>query len=114
MRRWLEGKDQPMTGGRTRFYPAAIAATVALSPWAASAQVAAASTVAPGERLQNVDLIADLIYSTNVAGGNAAVARQRGLTSAADEIFEPHVHLDIARPIGRETVYILGDVGYNF
>jgi hypothetical protein len=109
----FKGDTKPVAEGLVWRASAALAATVALTPFSAPAQVSAAPPVAPGERAQEVDLIADLIYSSNVAGGGATVAAERGI-KPSDVIFEPRVHLDIARPIGRETVYVVGDVGYDF
>ena len=102
-----------MPGGGTWSCTAAVAAAIALCPWAAAAQTSAAAGVAPGSRSQEVDLIANLIYSTNVAGVDDTVAHSRGLTRA-DEIFEPRIHFEVARPFGRETAYVTGDAGYDF
>lgn len=52
-------------------------------------------------------------YESNTAGGTAAVAALRGLKQA-DYIFAPTVTVDLFRPIGRESVFVGGSVGYNF
>lgn len=69
--------------------------------------------IAPGTRSQEVDLIAALIYDTNVTGTNGTVPTSRALTKG-DEIFEPAIKFDLARPLGRETVYLQGSAGYDF
>ena len=99
-----------MPKGWTWSCSAAVAAAMALSPWAAAAQ---ASGIAPGSSSQEFDLIADLIYSSNVTGVDATVARARGL-SRSDEIFAPRLHFEVTRPLGRETAYVMGDAGYDF
>ncbi len=77
---------------------------------------AAASTMAPaqsGDRTQEIDLIADIIYDSAVAGSGTTLANLRRIRQS-DEIFEPSIRVNIARPIGRETVYLQGDIGYDF
>jgi hypothetical protein len=51
-------------------------------------------------------------YQSNVAGGNAAVAALRGL-KRDDFIFTPTALLDLFKPLGRESIYLDGSVGYN-
>lgn len=60
-----------------------------------------------------VDLSAQVIYDDNVARSSAAAAAARGITQS-DEIFEPTVALNLARVLGRESVYLRGTVGYDF
>ena len=91
-------------------------ALLASAPTGAPAQALAQNTVAPvapGARLQEIDLIGRLIYDSNVTGGNAALAKTRGL-STSDEIFAPAIQFNLARPIGRETVFLQGSAGYDF
>jgi hypothetical protein len=92
---------------------AGVVAVASLLPCAASAQQSTAAAVAPGERVQDVELVGAVVYESNVAGSTAAVAALRRL-QPSDEIFEPSVHFTLARPIGRETVYVVGDAGYDF
>jgi hypothetical protein len=94
-----------------RFSAGVAAATVL--PWAASAQQAAPPAIQLGERVQEVDLVADTFYDSNVAGSDEAVAAARGI-KLSDVVFDPKIRFDIARPIGRQTVYLQGDVGYDF
>ncbi len=70
-------------------YIAAVALTVltAARPVAAQQLIPPPVSV-PGGREVSVDLIANLIYNSNVAASNEASAASRGLTQA-DEIFNP-------------------------
>jgi hypothetical protein len=52
-------------------------------------------------------------YQSNVAGASAAVAALRGL-KRDDYIFTPTALLDLFRPLGRESIFLTGSVGYNF
>jgi hypothetical protein len=89
------------------------AAAAVLVPSVAFAQAAPAPAFAPGVRVQEVELNTQIIYDSNVTGADGSLAAARGLR-VSDEIFEPSVHFELARPIGRETVYVAGDAGYDF
>jgi Putative beta-barrel porin 2 len=52
-------------------------------------------------------------YQSNVAGGDAAVAALRGLKQE-DIVFTPTLLVDAFKPFGRESVFLVGSVGYNF
>ncbi len=88
----------------------ALAVTAAPAPGAAQT---AASEVAPGGRVQDVDLSVETLYDSNVAAYGIGNGGRRGFRHS-DIIFEPAIHVDLARPIGRETVYIQGSAGYDF
>ena len=102
-----------MRGGRAWRYSACVTAMLWLAPWAASAQQAVAPGIVPGARVQEVDLIGQVIYDSDVASSGAALAVARGIR-LSDVIFEPKLQFDVARPIGRETVYVSGYAGYDF
>ena len=93
-------------------------AAVALAVLAAAGPVAAQQLLpppvsVPGGREVSVDLIANLIYNSNVAASNEASAAARGLTQA-DEIFNPAVNFTLARNIGSQLAFLQGGAGYNF
>jgi hypothetical protein len=103
-----------MRGGLVWRFSAGVVAAAAVMPSSATAQVAAApSAIQPGQRIQEIDLVGDILYDSNVAESDAALAALRGI-KPSDVIFEPSVRFDIARPIGRETIYLQGDAGYDF
>ena len=52
-------------------------------------------------------------YQSNVAGGSAAVSALRGL-KREDVVFTPTLLVDAFKPIGPESVFLTGSVGYNF
>lgn len=91
---------------------AALAAIVLVAAGAVSR--AGAQEASGGRRTtEKIDLIADLIYDSNVAGAGAYVASLRHI-KPSDEIFTPAVSLDLAQRIGRQSVYLGGTVGYDF
>jgi hypothetical protein len=52
-------------------------------------------------------------YETNVAGGDALVAAERGLIQQ-DFMITPTVLVDVLRPVGPESVFLQGSAGYSF
>jgi hypothetical protein len=52
-------------------------------------------------------------YESNVAGGDAQVAAERGL-KPQDFMITPTVLVDVLRPIGPESVFLQGSAGYSF
>jgi hypothetical protein len=52
-------------------------------------------------------------YQSNVAGGDAAIAAMRGLKQD-DVSFSPTAVVEAFKPLGRESIFITGSVGYNF
>ena len=89
-----------------------IACAVVGAPLVAGAQ-SVIPAIEPGARVQDVDLTGSVLYDSNVTGTSAALAAQRGL-NLSDIVVSPGVHFDLARPIGRETVYLQGSAGYDF
>ena len=69
--------------------------------------------VQDSSRHVTVDVIGDLIYDSNVARGDTAVANARHVSNS-DEIFTPTVAIDAYAPIGREAVFLHGNFGYDF
>lgn len=52
-------------------------------------------------------------YQSNVAGGSAAIAALRGLKQE-DIVFTPTLLVEAFKPLGRESVFLTGSIGYNF
>lgn len=52
-------------------------------------------------------------HHSNVARSSASQASLRGLTKA-DTIFTPTVNVDALLPVGRQTAFLAGNVGYSF
>lgn len=61
----------------------------------------------------NVAASLQVIYDSNVSRSSSAAAAARGL-SASDEIYEPSLSVDLARPLGRQQVFLNGSIGYDF
>ena len=98
---------------RTRQAIAGVSFVALFAPAAALAQFAPLAPVAAGDRTTEVDLIGNLIYDSNVAASDAAFAAARGI-KPSDVIINPTVRLDLARPVGRQTVFLLATAGYDF
>ncbi|MEO9213187.1 MAG: hypothetical protein ABI242_08600, partial [Caulobacteraceae bacterium] len=64
-------------------------------------------------RVTTLDVIGQILYDSNVSGGNSDLAAAKGL-KPADEIFAPSVNLNIVRPVGREVVFLQASAGYDF
>lgn len=58
-------------------------------------------------------LQAQVEHNTNVSRTNDAQAERRGLTPA-DTVFTPTATFDLLAPVGRQSVFIRGAVGYSF
>ena len=84
---------------------------MALAPLESFAQ-SVIPAITPGTRSQEVDLIAALIYDSNVTGSDGTLPTNKPLKKG-DEIFEPEITFDLIRPLGRETVYLQGSAGYD-
>jgi len=52
-------------------------------------------------------------YDTNVARASEEVAQLRGL-KRSDWRVTPSLNIDIEKPVGRQVIYLNGDVGYDF
>jgi hypothetical protein len=87
------------------------AAVLALAPAVARAQ--AAAPVAAGESRTSIQGSVTGIYDNNVSRSNASIAAARGLVQQ-DFIVEPNVAFDLARPIGRQSLFLTGSTGYDF
>lgn len=61
----------------------------------------------------DIELAARAAYDTNVSRSNEAVAALRGL-QREDWILSPTVSVDVVQPLGRQAIFLKGDVGYNF
>ena len=86
-------------------------AVVATSPHASAQSVI--PSIEPGTRVQTIGLASQIIYDSNVAGTSSSLAALRGI-APSDEIVSPSLSFELARPIGRETVYLQGSAGYEF
>ncbi len=64
---------------------------------------------------KNIDLGArvGVLYDSNVARASEAVANARGI-KRSDTIITPAVTADITQPVGRQYVYLQGNLGYSF
>jgi hypothetical protein len=85
------------------------AAVLAMAPAAARAQ----APVTPGESRTNIDGNVMGTYDSNVSRSTASVAAARGIAQD-DYIVTPSISFDIARPIGRQSVFLTGSTGYDF
>ena len=101
-----------MRGLRAWRGPGLVALAVTCAPLSVAAQ-SVSSAIAPGERIQDVDVSAETLYDSNVAASQIVGGLRRGIRQS-DVIFEPAINFNIARPIGRETVYLQGSAGYDF
>ncbi|MFN3627942.1 MAG: hypothetical protein ACK4S3_08695, partial [Parvibaculum sp.] len=81
--------------------------------FAAAAGVLATPALAQDAKRLRVQLNARAVYDDNVPRSNAALAALRGVEQE-DWIFSPSVSIDLQQPIGRQTVFLMGSVGYNF
>lgn len=52
-------------------------------------------------------------YDTNVARASDEVAQLRGL-KRSDWRLSPNLNIDLEKPVGRQVIYLNGDVGYDF
>jgi hypothetical protein len=86
-------------------------ALLALSPALACAQEAAPA--AAGESRTDLGASVRATYDSNVSRSDATFAAQRGLVQQ-DYIVEPSLNFDLARPVGRQSVFLTGAVGYDF
>ncbi len=71
------------------------------------------SSTIPDKPETEVDLIADVLYDSNVARSDEARAKARGLT-LPDELFEPGGSFKLARAFGNQIVFLQGSGRYNF
>lgn len=91
----------------------------AVAAWPAAAQIANPTAILDSLDFGGVAnrLIftpsVDVAYDSNVARSNNTVAITRGLTPA-DEIYSPSLAVDILQPVGRNSVFAAGTLGYNF
>ncbi|HEY2708158.1 MAG TPA: hypothetical protein VGI95_08890 [Caulobacteraceae bacterium] len=63
--------------------------------------------------LPAVSVSLDTLFDSNVARSNATEAAARGL-KLSDTKYSPNVSVDLTRPIGAESVFLRGDIGYDF
>lgn len=92
-----------------------LALGVMISAGACGSAMAQSSAVpnVGAEKVRTIDLIADLLYDSNIAHGNKELAAKRGITPE-DTTVRPRVSFDIVQPIGREAVFLNGFYGYDF
>lgn len=79
----------------------------------AVAQSASRPNPAPLATTATIDVIADLIYDTNVAQSGAFLASRRGLR-LSDVSARPSVAVNLGRRLGRQTLFLQGSAGYDF
>jgi hypothetical protein len=112
-----------MTRSWTRAFRAAALAAGVILPTGALAQVAppgpisSGGNLAPlpgaGGRLFKLDVYGKVEYDSNVAGGEEAVAALRGLRKD-DILYQPGVLINLNLPVGRQAVFLSGNVSYDF
>jgi len=92
-----------------------LALGVMISAGACGSAMAQSSGVPTGgaQRVHKIDLIADLLYESNVAHASEELAAKRGITPE-DTTVRPKVNFDIVQPIGREAIFLNGFAGYDF
>lgn len=74
------------------------------------------SAGAPARRM-NIRAAVDVGYDSNVFGINEALLRARGVPlgrSKDDVTVTPSIQLDILLPLGRQSVFAQGSIGYDF
>lgn len=91
---------------------AAIAATGACAAQRAEAQTQAPGGAAAGRQLK-IGARVEGAYDSNVSHSNGDVASIRGL-SKSDYSATPSLTVSLSRPVGRQTVFLQGNVGYAF
>lgn len=76
---------------------------------------AATSSPAAAQEARRFDIgiSARAEHHSNVARSSASQASLRGLTKA-DTIFTPTANVDVLLPVGRQKVFLSGNVGYSF
>ena len=77
---------------------------------------AQASSVTPPQSQANkidIEVIADLIYDSNIAHSGAFLAQRRGILPS-DESFRPSVSVNLGHRLGRQTLFLQGSLGYDF
>jgi len=87
------------------------AALLALAPAVAHAQ--AAGPVAAGGSRTDIGVSVQGTYDSNVSRSSASLADARGIAQD-DYIVTPSINFDLARPVGRQSVFLTGSVGYDF
>jgi hypothetical protein len=85
--------------------------------WAAAAMVGAVafSSSAHAQETRRLDFgaRATVLYDTNVARSNTALADTRGI-QPEDVIFTPSLTFDLLWPVSRQSFFVNGAVGYDF
>lgn len=85
-----------------------LAVGVVLGMTAMSSHAAAQET-----RKLSFNVKAEVEHDTNVARSSASQAALRGLTPE-DTVFTPSASVDLLLPVGRQSVFLTGFVGYSF
>ncbi len=65
------------------------------------------------QRQVEFDVVTDVVFDSNIARSDRALAATRGLT-LSDEILTPLGLIDLALPIGRSSLFLNGSAGYDF
>jgi hypothetical protein len=76
-------------------------------------QQALTLATAPTGRETELDLSADVLYDSNIARSDRALAAARGL-SLSDEVFTPAADVTLSRQFGGELFFLHGDASYLF
>lgn len=97
-----------------RLNPLALGALFCASAGAAFAQnMPTQMTNTASKRTTEVRFDVVGLYDSNIAHSSSAEATRRGL-ELHDYTLRPNLHLNIIQPIGRQTLFIAGDGGYDF
>jgi hypothetical protein len=94
-----------------RLRPLALGAMLGVC--AGSSAMAQEMPAVDGKRQTEIGLRLAVIHDSNVARSNRAIAVARGLTPD-DYILRPQATFSIVQPVGRQALYLQGDVGYDF
>jgi hypothetical protein len=91
---------------------------LALVGMAAAASAAQAQQLAPGQmaqarqsRLAQILLTANVEYDSNAVRANPTLAAQEGL-QLSDTTYSPTLNTNLVFPVGRQALFLSGDVGY--
>jgi len=71
------------------------------------------SPIIPDERETLATFTGDALYDSNIVRSSREFAAIRGL-KLADEIFTPDVQFILARPVGRQILFLEGDANYYY
>ncbi len=96
-----------------RYYKLSCLVAVAAVSWVSPAAAQQKGSSDEPQRSTSIDLTGEILHDSNIARSTPAQAALRGL-SLADWLYSIGAAVDVARPIGRQSLFIRGTVGYDF